>query len=79
MSMESGKWVGRIKAIVSGKIIGVNEEIDFDSTIINKSPYDEGWIAIVELSEPSELDGLLRPSDGEYQDLIAAEKKKYDK
>lgn len=79
MSMESGKWVGRIKAIVSGKITEANEEIEFDSTIINESPYDEGWLAVVELSDPSELDGLLRAGDEEYQAFIAAEKEKYGK
>ena len=36
MSMESGKWVGRIKAIVSGKIVGVNQEIEWESTTINQ-------------------------------------------
>ena len=79
MSMESGKWVGRIKAIVSGKIVAVNEEIEFDSTILNKSPYDEGWVAIIELSDPSELDALLRAGDEEFQALLAAEKEKYGK
>ena len=79
MSMESGKWVGRIKAIVSGKIVAANEEIEFDSTILNKSPYDEGWVAIVELSDPSELDALLRAGDEEFQALLAAEKEKYGK
>ena len=79
MSMESGKWVGRIQAIVSGKIVAVNEEIEFDSTILNKSPYDEGWIAIIELSDPSELDALLRAGDEEFQALLAAEKEKYGK
>ena len=28
MSLESGKWVGRVKAIVSGKITEANEEIE---------------------------------------------------
>ncbi len=79
MSMESGKWVGRVQAIVSGKIIEANEEIEFDSTIINESPYDEGWIATVELSDPAELDGLLRAGDEEFQALIVAEKEKYGK
>ena len=79
MSIESGKWVGRIEAIVSGKILEANEEIKFDSTILNKSPYDEGWIATVELSDPLELDGLLRAGDEEFQALLAAEKEKYGK
>ena len=77
MSLESGKWVGRVKAIVSGKILEANEEIEWESTIINEDPYGEGWFARVELSgEPS---GLLKASDPEFAELIAAEREKYGK
>lgn len=79
MSMESGKWVGRIKAIVSGKIAEANEEIEFDSTIINQSPYDQGWLAVIEVSDPSELDGLMRAGDEEFHAFINDEKEKYGK
>jgi glycine cleavage system H protein len=77
MSLESGKWVGRVKAIVSGKILEANEEIEWESTIINEDPYGEGWFARVELSgEPT---GLLKASDPEFAELIAAEREKYGK
>lgn len=49
MSLESGKWVGRIKAIVSGKITEANEEIEWESAIINEDPYGGGWFAKVQL------------------------------
>ena len=77
MSLESGKWVGRIKAIVSGKITEANEEIEWESTIINEDPYGEGWFAKVELA--SEPEGLVKPSDPEFAAFIAAEREKYDK
>lgn len=35
---EECDWVGRIKAIVSGKIAGANEEMEGESTVINKLP-----------------------------------------
>jgi glycine cleavage system H protein len=77
MSLESGKWVGRVKAIVSGKIAEANEEIEWESTIINEDPYGEGWFARVELSgEPS---GLLKASDPEFAEFVAAEREKYGK
>jgi glycine cleavage system H protein len=79
MSMESGKWVGRIKAIVSGQIAQANEEIEFESTIINKSPYDQGWLAVIEASNAAEMEGLMRPGDPKFQALITAEKQKYGK
>ena len=77
MSIESGKWVGRINAIVSGTITEANEEIEWESTLINEDPYGEGWFAKVELTGGP--DGLLKPSDPEFAQLIAAEKEKYGK
>jgi glycine cleavage system H protein len=77
MSLESGKWVGRVKAIVSGEITEANEEIEWESTIINEDPYGEGWFAKVQLS--GEPQGLLKPSDPEFGEFIAAEREKYGK
>jgi glycine cleavage system H protein len=77
MSIESGKWVGRINAIVSGKISEANEEIEWESTLINEDPYGEGWFAKVELA--GEPEGLLKAGDPEFAQLIAAEKEKYGK
>ncbi len=77
MSLESGKWVGRIKAIVSGTIVEANEEIEWESAIINEDPYGSGWFAKVELEgEPS---GLLAASDPELAAFVAAEREKYGK
>ena len=77
MSLESGKWVGRVKAIVSGKITAANEDIEFDSTIINQEPYGGGWFAKVQLAgEPA---GLLKASDPDYAAFIDGERAKYGK
>jgi len=75
ISLESGKWVGRIKAIVTGRILEANEEIEWESTIINEDPYGEGWLATVELSD--EPQGLLKTDDPEFAKFIASERKKY--
>jgi glycine cleavage system H protein len=77
MSIESGKWVGRINAIVSGTITEANEEIEWESTLINEDPYGEGWFAKVAVAGKPE--GLLKASDPEFAELIAAEKEKYGK
>ena len=77
MSLESGKWVGRVKGIVSGKIAEANEEIEWESTLINEDPYGEGWFARIELA--AEPEGLLKASDPEFAEFIAAEREKYDK
>jgi glycine cleavage system H protein len=77
MSLESGKWVGRVKALVTGEIIEANEEIEWESTLINEDPYGEGWIAKVKLETKPE--GLLKTSDPAFAEFIAAERKKYNK
>ena len=77
MSLESGKWVGRVKAIVSGRITEANEEIEWESTVINEDPYGEGWFAKVEVT--GDLGGLMRATDPEFAELIAAEREKYGK
>jgi glycine cleavage system H protein len=77
MSLESGKWVGRVKGIVSGKIVEANGEIEWESTLINEDPYGNGWFARVELA--SEPIGLLKASDPEFAAFIAAERAKYGK
>ncbi len=79
MSMESGKWVGRIKAAVSGEIVEANEDLEMDSTLINESPYDEGWLVKIEASNlEDDLKALMRASDPEYQAFIKSEMAKYD-
>ncbi len=57
-AMESVKSVEPIYAPVSGKIIEVNAALADAAEIANKEPYDGGWMAVIELSDPSEIDSL---------------------
>ena len=77
MSMESGKWVGRIAAMVSGAIAEANEELEWDVAPINDDPLGEGWLAKVEASDLGELDNLLKTSDAEFKSFIESEIEKY--
>jgi len=56
-SMESGKWVGRIYAPVSGKVQSSNQELEDSPELINESPYEKGWIFKI---SPSNLQGELK-------------------
>jgi glycine cleavage system H protein len=77
MSMESGKWVGRIAAMVSGTIAEANEELEWDVAPINEDPFGDGWLAKIEASDMGELDNLFNPSDPEFQSFIESEIEKY--
>jgi glycine cleavage system H protein len=79
MSMESGKWVGRVKSPVSGKIVEANEEIEWESTLVNEDPYGQGWLAKIEMADAGELANLLKAESQGFAALIAAEREKYDK
>ncbi len=59
-TIETGKWVGKIYAPVSGTIAGSNEKLYDDPTIINKDPYGEGWIFKITIGDSSELGNLMQ-------------------
>ena len=77
LSIESGKWVGRIKAVVGGTVVEVNQEVERESTIINRDPYGAGWLVKIELTNRTDLEALLKTSSPAFADFIAAERKKY--
>lgn len=79
MSMESGKWVGRVKSPISGKILESNTELEWESDLVNSDPYGAGWLTKLEASDLKELDSLFRPDSSEFEAFIAEEKKKYKK
>jgi len=63
-TVESGKWVGPLRAPVSGKIAEVNEEVMKNPSLINEDPYSRGWIAVIEAEDlETELEGLIKGSD----------------
>ncbi|MDY6875042.1 MAG: glycine cleavage system protein GcvH [Chloroflexota bacterium] len=77
MSMESGKWVGRIAALSSGKITEVNEELEWEPSLVNESSYDEGWLVKIEMSDSAELDNLMKADSPELKAFIEEEAEKY--
>ena len=77
MSMESGKWVGRIAALVTGKIGEVNEELEWEPTLVNESPFADGWLVKIEMSDAAELDNLMKADSPEFKDFIEEETEKY--
>ncbi len=66
--VESVKSVSSLYCPVSGKVIEVNQSLDSQPQKVNDSPYDEGWIMKVEMSNPEELKALL--SAAEYQQTL---------
>ena len=57
--VESVKSVSEIYAPLGGKIVNVNNKLEDSPEIINESPYDDGWLVEIEISDKSELDSML--------------------
>jgi len=65
--VESVKAASDIYAPVSGTIKEVNENLNNQPGLLNKSPEEDGWLCKIQLSEPQEVDDLLTAK--EYLDI----------
>jgi glycine cleavage system H protein len=61
-TVESVKAASDIYAPVGGTVLELNEAILDAPEIINTDPYGDAWMLKIELSDPSELDGLMDAS-----------------
>ncbi len=66
--VESTKSVSDIYAPVSGTIAEVNADLGDAPERLNDDPYGEGWICVIELTDPSQVDALLTAAD--YRKLV---------
>lgn len=70
---EAVKTTSDLFMPVGGEILEFNSELDEaegdNPSLINESPYGEGWIIKIKLTDPSELDDLMDAPT--YQDLVA--------
>jgi glycine cleavage system H protein len=57
--VESVKAVSDVYAPVSGKVLKVNSPLQDSPEYVNEDPYDGGWMAQIEVSNPDELKGLM--------------------
>lgn len=65
--VESVKAAYDIYAPLSGKVTGINRQIQEKPELVNKDPYGEGWFLRIEISSPNEFNNLLDPS--RYRDI----------
>ena len=67
-SIESVKAANDIFAPISGKVIEVNARLESDPGLINKSTFEKGWIAKVQMSDKEEASNLMTAE--EYQKFL---------
>lgn len=57
--VESVKAASEVYAPISGEVIEVNEALNDTPELINNSPYEDGWIAKIRISNHKELENLM--------------------
>jgi len=67
-TVEAVKTVSDLFLPMSGKIVEFNDSLSDAPESINESPYEQGWIIKVEVSNPDEINELLNSDD--YSALI---------
>lgn len=68
--VESVKSVSDLFTPVGGAIIEVNPAIDADPALLNREPYDGGWLFKVRLADQAQLGKLLTAT--QYEEVVAA-------
>jgi glycine cleavage system H protein len=66
--VESVKAASDVYAPVSGTVTAVNSALADKPETINEDAYGEGWLFVVEISDPDQLNDLLEPDD--YAELL---------
>ena len=72
--IESTKATSPVVSPVSGTVVEVNEDLADSPEIINDDPYGNGWLIVVEMSDPSEVEDLM--TKDEYEKFVKEEQEK---
>jgi glycine cleavage system H protein len=57
--LEAVKTVADLYMPVSGKVLQANAALEQEPQLINQSPYENGWIVRIEMSNPDEISSLM--------------------
>jgi glycine cleavage system H protein len=68
-TIEAVKAVSDLYCPLEGEVVEVNAELDDDPSLVNSDPYGGGWMIRLKISNPDDLESLLR-ADG-YAEHIA--------
>jgi glycine cleavage system H protein len=67
-SLESSKTVAELRSPLSGEIISINKDLEEEPSLVNDDPYGNGWLVVVEMDDPGELEDMLNAAD--YEELL---------
>lgn len=59
-TLEAGKYVGPLRLPVSGKVVEINQAVMREPALVNRDPYGQGWLVVLEPDHlAEELAGLV--------------------
>jgi glycine cleavage system H protein len=64
-TIESVKAAADVNLPVSGKVVAVNDDLPATPELVNSDPFGKAWMLKVEISDSSEVNGLMSPADYE--------------
>ena len=67
-TIEAVKAVSDLYCPVAGEIVGVNESLDDDPSVVNSDPYGAGWMIRLRVRDEKEVDALMEAAA--YQALV---------
>ena len=70
-SVESVKAVSEIYMPLTGTVSEVNGKLNDAPEMVNSDPYGDGWMIVIKMDNPAQVDGLL--NSAEYEDYIKEE------
>lgn len=70
--VESTKTTSTIYTPVSGTVTKINADLKDHPEVVNSDPYGKGWIAVIDLSKPAEVEQLMTAA--QYEAFLASQK-----
>lgn len=67
--VESSKSASDVYSPVAGEVSEINENLNSEPELVNNSPYDNGWIAKVKVTDDFDLGEMM--SQDEYEKYLA--------
>ena len=65
IAVESNKTVTELLLPLGGEVLEVNEKLEDAPELVNRAPYDEGWIVKIKPSDFADMDSLMSAEDYE--------------
>ena len=68
--IESVKATSELISPLSGEVVSANQELKDKPELVNDSPYEDGWMLVVKITNPDEVDSLMNAE--EYKTYLQA-------